>query len=80
VCCAGPLLVLLGGIGVASLAAAVLVPALGVLAVITAAAVWLLTRRLRARTGRPAAQVFDLRLPGPAPAPPSTRTVSGTRR
>lgn len=62
VCCAGPLLALLGAIGVGSLIGALWVPALLVLAALAGAGVWL----LRARRARACARTpvpVDLGMP-----------------
>jgi len=66
-CCGGPVLAVLGGISVASLAAAIVIPALAVLAVLAAATAFWLWRRRRA-TGHAAAPTTptDLGLPGVA--------------
>jgi nitrate/nitrite transporter NarK len=49
VCCAGPVLAVLGGLSIASLAGAVWIPALAVVAVIAfVGMVWVLRRRRRA--------------------------------
>ncbi|WP_264927278.1 hypothetical protein [Streptomyces sp. A012304] len=70
VCCAGPLLALLGGVGLASAVAAVWVPALAAVAVAAVLALVLLRRRRRSascRSGDPGP--VDLGMPAVADRP-----------
>lgn len=62
VCCAGPLLALLGGIGAASALASFWIPALAVVAVAAAAGAYVLYRRRRVAACKTSGPV-DLRLP-----------------
>lgn len=65
VCCAGPVLAVLGGLSVASLAAAVWIPALAVVAVAAVAGVaWLLRKRRRTTCAAPTGPV-DVGMPAP---------------
>ena len=60
VCCAGPVLAVLGGLSIASLAGAVWIPALAVVAVIALVGmVWVLRKRRRATSTEP----VDLGMP-----------------
>ncbi|MFJ5900528.1 hypothetical protein ACIQFZ_35070 [Streptomyces sp. NPDC093064] len=63
VCCTGPLLALLGGIGAASALASFWVPALAAVAVATAVGAFLLHRRRRAAACDSARGPVDLGLP-----------------
>jgi mercuric ion transport protein len=68
VCCAGPVLAILGGLSIASLAGAVWIPALAVVAVIALVGmVWVLRRRRRATCATPTGPV-ELGMPGEARA------------
>lgn len=63
VCCAGPVLAVLGGLSIASLAGAVWIPALAIVAVIALAAlVWVLRKRRRA-TCATSSEPVDLGMP-----------------
>ncbi|WP_267241615.1 hypothetical protein [Streptomyces sp. PR69] len=75
VCCAGPLLALLGGIGVAAALAAVWIPALAVLAVAALAGVVWVLRRRRAAACMTGPGVADLGMPAPASAEAETGPV-----
>lgn len=63
VCCAGPLLAILGGLSIASLAAAVWIPALAVVAVAAAGVIVVILRRRRQASCRVPAQTVDLGMP-----------------
>ncbi|MFE7358053.1 hypothetical protein ACFU8Q_34230 [Streptomyces sp. NPDC057543] len=63
VCCAGPLLALLGGIGAASALASLWIPALAVVAVAAAVGAYVLRRRRRAAACKTTAGPVDLGLP-----------------
>lgn len=73
VCCAGPLLAVLGGIGAASVMGAIWIPALAVVAVAVApAAVWVHRRRRRASACQTGPGPVDVGMPtriphGPGP-------------
>jgi hypothetical protein len=63
VCCAGPILAVLGGLSIASLAGAVWIPALAVVAVIALVGmVWVLRKRRRA-TCATSTEPVDLGMP-----------------
>jgi hypothetical protein len=63
VCCAGPVLAVLGGLSIASLAGAVWLPALAIVAAVALVGmVWVLRKRRRATTTGP----VDLGMPGKA--------------
>ena len=67
-CCAGPILAVLGGLSIASLAGAVWIPALaGVTVLALGAMVWVLRRRRRATCATTPGPV-DLGMPGGAGA------------
>ena len=67
VCCAGPLLSLLAGIGVLSALGALWIPGLAVLTLTAAGgAAWVLRRR-RAASCQPGTGPVDLAMPAPAP-------------
>ena len=66
ICCAGPLLAVLGGLSIASLAASVWIPALAVVAAAAAAAVVVVLRRRRRATCSTGASTVDLGMPTPA--------------
>ncbi|WP_020385183.1 hypothetical protein [Kribbella catacumbae] len=73
VCCAGPVLAVLGGLSIASLAGAVWIPALAVIAVITlAGTVWVLRKRRRATCATPTEPV-DLGMPAMSAPPQPNR-------
>ncbi|WP_460650003.1 hypothetical protein [Kribbella endophytica] len=63
VCCAGPLLAVLGGLSIASLAASVWVPALAVVAVVAGGVIVVVLRRRRRASCAVPAQTVDLGLP-----------------
>ncbi|AVZ77405.1 hypothetical protein SLUN_12480 [Streptomyces lunaelactis] len=65
-CCAGPLLAVLGGIGVFSAIGALWVPALAVLTVSAVLGV-LMVRRRRRSACRTSGSSVDLGMPAPAP-------------
>ncbi|WP_266395272.1 hypothetical protein OIE50_03485 [Streptomyces canus] len=73
VCCAGPLLAVLGGIGAASVIGAIWIPALAVVAVaVASAAVWVHRRRKRASACQTELGAVDVGMPtriphGPGP-------------
>ncbi|MGP4012492.1 hypothetical protein [Streptomyces sp. 4N124] len=67
VCCAGPLLAVLGGIGVTSAIGALWVPVLAVLAVAAGLGVLLLRRRRRTAACRIVPAVADLGMPTVGP-------------
>ncbi|MFE4959189.1 hypothetical protein ACFRCW_35575 [Streptomyces sp. NPDC056653] len=69
VCCAGPLLAVLGGIGFASAVGAVWMPVLAVLAVATTVAFLVVRRRRRAAVCRTTPARADLGMPTVGPAP-----------
>jgi hypothetical protein len=65
VCCAGPILAVLGGLSVASVIGAVWIPALPVVAVAAlAGVVWIVRRRRNANTCQPSSAPLDLGMPG----------------
>jgi hypothetical protein len=76
-CCAGPLLALLGGVGLLSAAGAVFIPVLAILALAAAVGVIWLLRRRRAAACRIPAGVVELGTPTlpparqPPPIPPA---------
>ncbi|MGC4939225.1 hypothetical protein [Kribbella sp. DT2] len=76
VCCAGPVLAILGGLSIASLAGAVWVPALAIVAVLALiGVVWVLRKRRRASCATDSGPV-DLGMPAPsAPARTSKADV-----
>ncbi|EMF52984.1 hypothetical protein GTY82_33365 [Streptomyces sp. SID5476] len=68
-CCAGPLLALLGGIGITSAIGALWMPVLAVLAVAAAAGILVVRRRRRAAACRTTPAPADLGMPTVRPAP-----------
>ncbi|MFI8893478.1 hypothetical protein [Streptomyces paradoxus] len=85
VCCAGPLLAVLGGAGAASALGAVWVPALAVPAVAAVAGIFVVRRRRRAAACRTAPVVrADLGMPTVGPPRPRasrrTEAAHGRRR
>ncbi|ALV38572.1 hypothetical protein AS200_14935 [Streptomyces sp. CdTB01] len=68
-CCAGPLLALVGGIGAASALASLWIPALAVVAGAAAVGAYVLHRRLRATACKTTAGPVDLGLPAVGTAP-----------
>jgi hypothetical protein len=80
-CCAGPILAFLGGLSVVSLAGALWIPALAILAVAAlAAAVWLLRRRNAGSCRTENAGPIDLGIPTPAARPNDRAGTAGPRR
>ncbi|MFG2302442.1 hypothetical protein [Actinacidiphila glaucinigra] len=75
VCCAGPLLAVLGGIGITSAIGALWMPALAVLAVAAAVAVVVVHRRRRAASCRTTTTHADLGMPTVRPASEETTPV-----
>ncbi|MET8747451.1 hypothetical protein [Streptomyces sp. NPDC004728] len=69
VCCAGPLLAVLGGIGAASALASVWVPALAVVTVAAVVGAFVVHRRRRAAACRSTADPVDLGLPSVGAVP-----------
>ncbi|GAA3900092.1 hypothetical protein GCM10023084_60730 [Streptomyces lacrimifluminis] len=69
VCCAGPLLAVLGGIGLTSAIGALWMPAFAVLAVAAAAGIFVMRRRRRAAACRTTPARADLGMPTVRPAP-----------
>ncbi|MYS95939.1 hypothetical protein GTY58_01190 [Streptomyces sp. SID5469] len=76
-CCAGPILAVLGGIGVTSAIGALWMPALAVLAVAAGLGVLVVRRRSRAASCRTAPAPADLGMPtlGPPPDEAGSRTA-----
>lgn len=71
VCCAGPLLAVLGGIGAASVIGAIWIPALAVVAVaVASAAVWVHRRRKRASACHTEPGAVDVGMPTRIPHAP----------
>ncbi|WP_327370703.1 hypothetical protein [Streptomyces sp. NBC_01217] len=69
VCCAGPLLAVLGGIGAASVIGAIWIPALAVVAVAAVvAALWLHRRRQKASACRSGPGPVDVDMPTRIPS------------
>ncbi|WSA74564.1 hypothetical protein OG930_02395 [Streptomyces sp. NBC_01799] len=69
VCCAGPLLAVLGGIGAVSFIGAIWIPALAVVAIATAsAAVWVHRRRRRASACQAQPRRVDVGMPTRIPS------------
>jgi hypothetical protein len=78
VCCAGPVLAVLGGLSIASLAGAVWIPALAVVAVIAlAGVVWGLRKRRRATCATPSGTV-DLGMPATTARPGSSGSADAS--
>ncbi|MFJ9968711.1 hypothetical protein [Streptomyces avermitilis] len=77
VCCAGPILAVLGGIGVTSAIGALWMPALAVLAVAAGLGVLVVRRRSRAASCHTAPVPADLGMPtlGPPPDEAGSRTA-----
>ncbi|MBT2511278.1 hypothetical protein J7I98_36770 [Streptomyces sp. ISL-98] len=73
-CCIGPLLSVLGGIGAASAIGAVWVPALAVVAVVALMGVVWVLRRRRAAVCETERGVVDLGMPTPAPSDAEVRS------
>ncbi|TXS38243.1 hypothetical protein EAO72_34145 [Streptomyces sp. or43] len=73
-CCAGPLLAILGGIGVTSAIGALWVPALTVLAITAGLGVLIVGRRRRTAACRSAPARTDLGMPALRPSPDSGKT------
>ncbi|MFF7976609.1 hypothetical protein [Streptomyces sp. NPDC007905] len=75
VCCAGPILAVLGGIGVTSAIGALWMPALAVLALVAGLGVLVVRRRRRTASCRTAGAQADLGMPtfGPPPEADGTR-------
>ncbi|MEU9376028.1 hypothetical protein AB0D94_19935 [Streptomyces sp. NPDC048255] len=69
VCCAGPILAVLGGIGVTSAIGALWMPTLGVLAVAAGLGVFVVRRRRRATACHTAQAPADLGMPTLGPPP-----------
>lgn len=69
VCCAGPLLAVLGGIGVTSAVGALWMPVLAVLAVAAGLGVFMVRRRRRKAACRTAPALTDLGMPTLGPVP-----------
>lgn len=69
VCCAGPLLAVLGGVGVASAVGALWMPVLAVLTAATTVAFLVVRRRRRAAACRTTPARADLGMPTVGPAP-----------
>ncbi|ATW52857.1 hypothetical protein CGZ69_26155 [Streptomyces peucetius subsp. caesius ATCC 27952] len=71
-CCAGPLLALLGGVGAVSALGAVWIPGLAILAVVALAAVVWVVRRRRTAACKTEPGVVDLGMPAPTRADAET--------
>ncbi|WP_328828831.1 hypothetical protein OHT77_14685 [Streptomyces sp. NBC_00252] len=76
VCCAGPLLAVLGGIGAASFIGAIWIPGLAVVAVAAAsAAVWVQRRRKRASACQTGPGPVDVDMPTGIPHGPGSNRL-----
>lgn len=79
VCCAGPLLAVLGGVGFASAVGALWMPVLAVLAVAAGLGVFLVRRRRRNAACRTAPAPADLGMPTIGPLPDESGPASSRR-
>ncbi|SCF84216.1 hypothetical protein GA0115260_103106 [Streptomyces sp. MnatMP-M27] len=79
VCCAGPLLAVLGGVGLASAVGALWIPGLAASAVVSGLGVLMVRRRRRRAACRTAPARTDLGMPTVGPSPERSEVVKTGR-